>query len=188
MTGIPPSPVLQGYHGTDKANAAPISLGNFHVGSAPEWLGIGAYFFVEGISCDDPPDDAKNWALFWAKGRYTRWSVMTAKISAAKLLDLTDRATLKLFNKYRKACRRRFGAKVPAGYLQGRSGLDILVLETMIKSGKIDAAKGDFYTQFNQETHQIPSRLPNATLLCVYRPELAIDLASIKEHSTGLIT
>lgn len=186
MSGVPPIQIVKGYHGTDQTNSKSIQAENFRVGTDDQWLGRGAYFFVEGVSCEAPPADAKNWALFWCRGRYLKWSVLSAEISTERLLDLTDRENLKIFNQLRQVTRRRFGPRVPKAYQRG-SGIDTLVLEQLFKAGKITAAKGDFYTKFNKDTAEIPSRLPNVTILCVFDPADAIDLKSIKEHSTGLI-
>lgn len=52
-----------GFHGTDKNLFSKIKINNFNPSFGDdEWLGTGAYFFVDGLQ-DSSKDTAKNWAI-----------------------------------------------------------------------------------------------------------------------------
>ena len=60
-----------GFHGTDSANENSIFQLNFTVSAkSDEWLGTGAYFFLDGVG--DPTEHADSWAKLHAYDRDSR--------------------------------------------------------------------------------------------------------------------
>ncbi|WGL99135.1 hypothetical protein QE177_04435 [Arsenophonus sp. aPb] len=97
---------LIGYHGTNAENEDMILSGNFRVSTKEdEWLGTGAYFFIDGVS--DPEHNASCWAKRHSydkirkRYKYTQFSVIKANISINNPLNLDSIEGKKVFNYYR---------------------------------------------------------------------------------------
>jgi hypothetical protein len=186
MVASLPTSYIKAYHGTSQNNSFGIRQKNFLLGGEDHWFGLGAYFFVEGVSCEEASKDAENWARFDGRRKgYRQWSVMQADVSTENHLDLTDQQQLKFFNGWRKLFRKTI--KCPGPECDPYAGIDLTILEKLREKRKISSLKANIYSKFNPQTYQISSRLPNVTILCVYEPDDVIPRNRILEHSTGRV-
>lgn len=186
-------PIFIGYHGTNNVNSNPILKNNFNVSDKDEWIGDGAYFFVEGLSC--PKKSAKEWAISRSnrydkntkkyKTSYPEYSVIEAIISTDmdKVIDLSSTDGKKGYFEYKEkflksACDR--GKKLKAG----KEGLiinnlcrqyecDVVISELAIKTSEYE---------FKQKVSNVIS---NKTVLAVRNPTSCIELKNISISCTG---
>ena len=188
------SPKQIGYHGTYPENVESIRVNNFFESEALTWLGVGVYFFVEGINTLPCSDYARLWAIdnCWDKSlqKYSReeFSVLeaTIKINNNKMLDLTVGLGKKLFNEYREKTIRKFtkGGQELVGKF-----LDSDVLEEMRNDLEIDFVQSDLYIKFAvQRQKRLESIVPNVTVLVVRNPSTHIHKTTIKEIKKGSIS
>ena len=192
---MPPNPTttIKGYHGTDMELFERIRSENFRCSTKPEWLGRGAYFFVEGVSCQGPEEDAISWADLCVKifgEKYKYWAVLTADIKTEKMLDLTDEVQLKSFNRIRDSVYRRFSfrGRMNGDRINRDHLIDVEILDVIRAQTEILAAKSHFFFKFTLENQRhIGSRIPNVTVVCVYEPEAAIDKDTISNPRSGHI-
>jgi hypothetical protein len=95
-----------GFHGTSVLSAGQILSSTFKVSAAADdWLGSGAYFFVEGDGVEAPLEKASSWAVSRArsaKPRYTFYSVLEAHISTPVYLDLDNTEHIAALNEIRR--------------------------------------------------------------------------------------
>ncbi|WP_248741274.1 hypothetical protein [Pseudomonas sp. MWU12-2029] len=93
--------VITGFHGTSSEYASRITDENFIIQYGPEdWLGHGAYFFIDGISC--PIQSANEWAKNTYKNHATSVIRSTIEVSESSILDLRKIENLKRYNLIRE--------------------------------------------------------------------------------------
>lgn len=194
---MPPPATIKGYHGTDAAMEAKIKREHFMRSNKREWLGLGAYFFADGISADGPVKDSIKWAevrakCFRATWRY--WAVLTVDIKTEKMVDLTDENSMKSFNRMRDIVYRKFSLLPARAQTSNETDsnndriIDVEILDHIREQTEVCAVKAHFFFKFTLENrNSIGSRLPNVTIVCVYEPEKAIERTSIQTHSQGQI-
>lgn len=186
---------LDGFHGTNSSNYESIKINNFKASLGDkEWLGDGAYFFIDGIS-DTPDKNALDWAKATAwdkkdrKYTYTECAIIVAKIKVledSNLLDLTTLDGIKIFNYIRERyveklkSARKYIKNIPSKILTNspREFLDGRLINDARREGFLDiqVSKGNFYIKFtNERIYGIATRTPNVTICCVHAPIVNIS-------------
>jgi len=105
------STVWDGFHGTSALCGGSIVNENFRVSSAErDWLGNGAYFFIDGDGVTSAQDKAAEWAISRSSGdtkkgtkAYSRFSVLHATIHTGKHLDFDDTKHIRALNALKDA-------------------------------------------------------------------------------------
>jgi len=176
---------INGFHGTSFDSAINITKGNFEIsrGNA-EWIGDGAYFFIEGIS-KVPIEQAEQWAIAQAWDiknkdyKYSRISVIKSEIivEEEKFLDLTVSDGVEILSyildKHEEKILRN-GKHL--------SYLDGLIINFARGEGilDIDVVKGNFYIKFAKERiYKINLRTSNCTICSVYNPSTNLKNTNI---------
>ncbi len=168
---------LIGFHGTSFESAKSITNGDFKitVGNA-EWIGDGAYFFIEGIS-KQPDKQAEEWAIAQAWNRkingyiYSEISVLKSsiRIEEERFLDLTTTEGVEILLYILEQHEKKIltiGKRL--------SYLDGLIINFARGEGLIemDVVKGNFYIKFEKErVFKINLRTSNCTICAVYNPQ-----------------
>lgn len=160
-----------GFHGTSLDSAQRILEENYRISTKlDDWLGSGAYFFIEGFT--DPVDNAIDWAKFrsWdpeARSRkYRTYAVLKSLIRTKTHLDLDDVEDLKIFNQLRAAWLVRIRQE---GYTGNRAlendchlanfVLHKLKLDALVRREAITSRRG-----------QMRTRIPNCRIMCLREP------------------
>ena len=172
-----------GYHGTNYKNVVSIQAQNFHISRKQyEWLGYGAYFYIDGIS--DPIKSARDWVIAQSYGgagqplRYNKCAILQATINSTEVLDLRNDEDLIQFNRVRKRILFREQKKFRIGgddehdrklvnFVQEVFGFEVIICNLYIQT-------------VIQRLRGIQSRIPNTTVLCVTKVAV-IDKDSIEE-------
>lgn len=160
-----------GYHGTSMSAANSILKNNYNVSNKEyEWLGHGAYFFIDGLN--DPTTKAAEWAKFrsWdndARSRkYTSYAVLQSKLSTDRHLDLDDVEDLQIFEALRERCHSRMrqegfrGSAMENDCYLSNFAMQNLGLDALVRRECIHTRPGFF-----------KSRIPNCRILCLKEPE-----------------
>jgi hypothetical protein len=158
------------YHGTNNDNVEPIRENGFNLSSAyNDWLGDGAYFFIEGISC--PIKNARFWAInnAWDKKNkyytYQYYAVLKAKISGERIFDLRNESTLVEFNRLRTKLLEKYENEKKS--FKTKIDPDTYLFNNITELLKIDIIIHNLYIKTKQHRiNKIQSRIPNATVLC----------------------
>ncbi|PAA95497.1 hypothetical protein [Serratia fonticola] len=169
-----------GFHGTSALNASLISRSSFKVSTAKQdWLGSGAYFFIEGEGVEDPFNKACEWAIFRAykaKPRYTSYAVLKAHIDTPVFLDLDDTKHIAALNTIReqyiaiiKAQGKRPSGKrledkcIFCNFVMNEHNVDALIRREYIKTSREDLDFG------------FEAGVPNCRILCLKHPKASIQ-------------
>lgn len=167
---------IVGFHGTSFDSAKEIIKGNFEISTGDtEWIGDGAYFFIEGIS-KTPHEQAELWAIAQAwdaktnSYRHNEVSVIKSDIYVEedRLLDLTvsDGVDILLYilDQHEK---KLLSIGKSLSYLDG------LIINFARGEGllDVDVVKGNFYIKFaNERIFKINLRTSNCTICSVFKP------------------
>lgn len=189
-------PIFIGYHGTDETNSQSILSNNFRVTDSDEWIGSGAYFFIEGLS--QPIDSAREWAVSRSnrydtnlkryQRSYSKYSVIEALITAepGKILDLICEEGRTGYEAFKEAfledaLRRGISLRQKGRPCEGlivneicaKYSMDIVLAELVITTSR--AALG----------LRLRAKIPNKTVMAVRNPESCIHLDETRVKETG---
>lgn len=168
---------LTGFHGTSFDSAINITKGQFEISSGnAEWIGDGAYFFIEGIS-KVPSEQAEKWAQAQAWDvnikdyRYNEISVIKSEINVEEdyFLDLTTSDGVEVLTYILEQHEKKI---LSIG--KSLSYLDGLIINFARGEGllEVDVVKGNFYIKFaNERIYKINLRTANCTICSVYDPK-----------------
>lgn len=177
---------LDGFHGTNWECVDSILNDGFQPSLGDkEWLGDGAYFFVNGIS-KNPQKQATQWAIVSAWNNtnkandYTEYAVVRGVITVAedKYLDLTEADGVALLDYIQESCEAKLKTRnKKLRYIDGyliNYARDILSID-------IDVVKGNFYIKLRKEDRQLDlsRRTPNTTICSVYSPKHSIEAVEV---------
>lgn len=185
MSADTPTLTMTGYHGCDADNVPSIKAENFRCSRGEHhWLGEGAYFFTVGFA--DPSTDAQRWAIAesWDKRtrsrRYTKFSVLRAAINPRNPLDMTQDLGKAKVNYAREEIAKRLRPKELYD--------DNAIIRWLAKHYAFDVLVQDFFIKMTRERIlRIESKFPNVRVVCVRKPDSAIDKTSISITYTGLV-
>lgn len=183
----------EGFHGTDSKNQQSILELNFTVSAnEDDWLGTGAYFFINGIS--DPAADARNWAKLQAYDKrigqktYHRYAVVKAKITVQNVLCLDESDGLIAYNAYRnhlieKMKKNRIKPKV------GAIRNDCEVCNHILNNSDFDAIINLEYIKLDEWSRraQYSSRVPTCRIMSVKEPSTSIDVNGMSVVDRGKV-
>ncbi|QTL40664.1 hypothetical protein HGO23_04620 [Xenorhabdus budapestensis] len=184
---------LIGFHGTDANNEASILGGNFRVSAKDdEWLGTGAYFFVEGLG--DPQKNAEDWARLQAwnnkkkLNNYSEFVVLSVEIIVQKALELDTNEGLQAFEIFRTVILTRMRKQ---GIQKSKSLLenDCTICNLIMAQTDFDAIIRNEYIKLDKFTRIIKyqSRIPNCRIVSVKNPTKSINKGKIKSVIRGLV-
>lgn len=160
-----------GYHGTSLSSAKAIVASNYRISEQDrDWLGHGAYFFIDGFT--NPIDNAIHWARFrsWdpeaRKYKYSEYAVLSSLIHTQSHLDLDVVEDLIIFNKIRdKLAQRmtqegyRYSAALESDCYVANFALKNLNLDALVRREAITSRRG-----------QLKTRIPNCRIMCLKEP------------------
>lgn len=182
-----------GYHGTDSANEPSILKRNFDVSAeSDEWLGTGAYFFLEGVG------DAQEHATSWAKlhsydketrsNRYTRFVVISAQINVDNVLHMDTQDGLNAFNVYREFIKKDLRVKGDAPS-QSLIVNDCVVFNHILDNTEFDAVINNEYIKLDlwSRLKDYRSRIPNCRVMSVREPKDSIQVEGINVVKKGML-
>lgn len=184
---------FQGFHGTDSANEYSILQRNFTVSAkSDEWLGTGAYFFLDGVG--NPKDHAESWARLHAydkrtgTNRYSRLVVISAKIEVDHVLHVDTQEGLEAFNFYREYIKKDIRTK-------GKSHSDsLLINDCVVFNHILDTT--EFQAVINTEYIKLDlwsrlkdyrSRIPNCRVMSIREPLASIDVQGLTVVHKGML-
>lgn len=175
--------LLTCYHGTDLRNVETIITEGFRASSGiKEWLGKGAYFFVDG--CGVGEENARLWAVSnprYSSPRFEEYAVLKFKIRQLDWLDLRTEEHLLAFNRLRRGVDRAIQE-----YLLPESHLtDVALLETLIKDFDIEAIIMNFYIR---DSRKVSSRVPNSAVLCIPGGVPPVDIIGLEVVCSGRVS
>ncbi|MDC9599002.1 hypothetical protein [Xenorhabdus anantnagensis] len=187
---------LIGFHGTDANNEASILSGNFRVSAkSDEWLGTGAYFFIEGLG--DPEHSAVCWAKLQSydkvkkRYRYTQFSVIKAKISISNPLDLDSLQGKKVFNYFRDEMIGIMKQNNISATESFRNSLknDCEICNYIAKTIGCDAIIRSEYIKLDlwSRKNVYNSRIQNCTIVSIREPSQSIDKNSLTVTQRGRV-
>lgn len=173
-----------GYHATEEDNEASIRQDNFLPSSSPrEWLGKGAYFFVEGITSPGPIENAVKWAK--EHKQFLRYIVLRASIEVEEecCIDLRTKDGNEALAALRKLYMDFFYIKGRKKPLSKPTSIDVDILDEAGRFSKqLKVVVNAVYIRFAEEKNfGIASYVPNATIACVKTPKENILLDSIQK-------
>lgn len=182
-----------GFHGTDSAHEESIYKRNFSVSSrTDEWLGTGAYFFLEGVG--DPQEHAVSWAKLHAydkaqhRNRYTRFIVISAKIEVENVLRMDTEEGLEAFNVYRDYIKQDMRSK---GQVPSESLIvnDCVVFNHILANSEFDAIINTEYIKLDlwSRLKDYRSRIPNCRVMSVKEPVISISVEGLNVVKRGVI-
>ncbi|HAW3882588.1 TPA: hypothetical protein JLU53_004403 [Escherichia coli] len=168
-----------GYHGTSVLCANSIINTNFNVSRQEnDWLGTGAYFFIESPGLLAPEEKAAQWANIRASNarpNYTNLAVLEATIEVEQYLDLDNDEHIAALNKVREVYMEimKSEGKKPTGnrlfdkccfcnYLMHEHGIDALIRKEYIKTTREELDYG------------FEGGVPNCRVLCVKDPKASV--------------
>lgn len=183
--------VFEGYHGTDFDKQQSIFDMNFSVSaSEDDWLGTGAYFFIDGIS--DPIQDAKHWAKLHAydkikkSNRYNKYAVIKAIINVTNVLRLDQQDGMIAYNVFRnylldRMKKERIRPKV------GAIRNDCEVCNHILQNSDFDAIVNFEYIKLDKWTRvkNYSSRIPTCRIMSVKEPKISINVDGLSVVDRG---
>ncbi|WP_414162890.1 hypothetical protein ACMGGS_12250 [Superficieibacter sp. BNK-5] len=182
-----------GFHGTDSANETSILQLNFTVSAkTDEWLGTGAYFFIDGVG--NPTDHADSWAKLHAydkkskRNRYTDYVVISAKIEVDSVLRMDTDEGKNAFNVYREYIKndlRTKGKSVSQSLIVN----DCAVFNHILANAEFDAIVNCEYIKLDRWSRlkKYGSRIPNCKVLSVKEPKASIDVQKLNVVTRGVV-
>ncbi|ENK1751179.1 hypothetical protein NUKP55_11470 [Klebsiella variicola] len=182
-----------GFHGTDSANENSIFQLNFTVSAkSDEWLGTGAYFFLDGVG--DPTEHADSWAKLHAydrdsrSNRYTDYVVISAKINVANVLNMDTDEGRNAFNVYRdyiKNDHRIQGVKPSKSLIVN----DCVVFNHILANTEFDAIINCEYIKLDRwsRMRDYKSRIPNCRVMSVKEPTASINVQELNVVRRGVV-
>lgn len=184
---------FQGFHGTDSANEKSILNRNFTVSAnSDEWLGTGAYFFIDGVG--DPKEHAESWASLHSYDkktrtyRYNRLVVISAKIDVEHVLQVDTQEGLDAFNAYRDYIKNDYRSK---GWIPSRSLLvnDCVVFNHILDNTEFEAIINKEYIKLDlwSRLKDYRSRIPNCRVMSVKEPLTSIDVNGLTVVHKGKV-
>lgn len=186
------SQTLRAFHGTTASHIESITEHGIRPSrNQDDWLGAGAYFFVDGLN--DPRTSAYEWARtkLWDKRSRAFTDGQVAVIELEVTVDsdnLFDLREAKNVLEFHRARRRWLKLRVPPGSNHLERPLDpsydTAVLDDFKRDNNIDALISDFYIQFfvGERHLRLDSRIPNVSILCLTHPlvgETAIQITHV---------
>lgn len=177
-----------GSHGTNFDHVESIIANNFvESNSSDDWLGKGAYFFIDGCNDQSTHDLALEWAKahHWDNKRkcYTCEHVATFDVDIScdddKILDMTKLRGRKLFNAYRESLKKSISKGLK---LKPKKALsDTSIFNSIRNNLGIEAILCDMYIKFEYErVNVLHSRLPNCTIIAVSNTQENIDVDTLR--------
>lgn len=184
---------FEGFHGTDEKNQTSILCNNFSVSAKDdEWLGTGAYFFIDGIS--DPLTDARNWAKVQSydtetRGKkYHRYAVVKATIKVDLVLRLDEREGQIAYNVFRdylieKMKKERVRPKV------GAIRNDCEVCNHILENTEFEAIINHEFIKLDawSRRNRYASRVPTCRIISVKEPKASIDVNDLRVVERGRV-
>lgn len=184
---------IVGFHGTDSKNQKSILENNFSVSAKDdEWLGTGAYFFIDGIS--DPESDAVQWAKLHSydketrRNRYNRFIVVRASIKVTNVLRLDEQEGQIAYNHFRtylieKMRRNRIQPKV------GAIRNDCEVCNYILENTDFEAIINPEYIKLDKwsRIQKYSSRIPTCRIISVREPNACIDVNDLQVVQRGSV-
>ncbi|AGE17754.1 hypothetical protein [Serratia marcescens] len=182
-----------GFHGTDGANEFSILNRNFNVSAkCDEWLGTGAYFFLDGVG--KPEEHAEAWAKLQAYdssirgNRYSRFVVIGAKITVTNVLRMDTEEGLEAFNVYRSYIKTRMEAERQS---PSRSLIvnDCIVFNHILDETEFEAVINCEYIKLDVWSRVMGygSRIPNCRVMSVKKPTVSIDVNGLHVAKRGKV-
>lgn len=183
--------LFEGFHGTDFEKKQSILDLNFSVSAAEDdWLGTGAYFFIDGIS--DPKEDARHWAKLHAydkdtkSNRYSQYTVIKAAIDVNNALRLDQADGLIAYNTYRNFLiekMKREGIRPKVGAIRN----DCEVCNHILQNSEFDAIINFEYIKLDKWTRvkKYSSRIPTCRIMSVKEPTASIDVNGLTVVERG---
>ncbi len=192
--------IINGFHGTNFDNVDSIINNGFVMNtSSMDWLGIGIYFFVDGLG-DVPQEHAAEWAkaVAWDKIKkrhtYERYAVIRASIDCSNndvVLDMTTKEDMDLFNWFRKrylrneANRNRIRRNKEKRKQWRSTNLDTVILRFMQEKCGIKICIANMFIKISSEERKNGSgttqSFPNCTICAVYDMSKILEKESYKE-------
>lgn len=179
-----------GYHGTNAENETSIIQNNFFVSSQnDDWLGTGAYFFIDGLL--DPAKCAESWAKVSSydkikrKNVYERYAVMSATLDLEEPFDLDEKENLEAYHIYREA----FFENLKKNKVKAKGALhnDCQICNLILNDDEleIDAIIRREYIKLESEYRikKYDSRIPNCRIVSIKNPKKSV--CNIKTDKVG---
>lgn len=182
-----------GFHGTDSANEDSIFELNFAVSAkSDEWLGTGAYFFLDGVG--DPSQHADSWAKLHAydsdsrSNRYTDYVVISAKINVANVLNMDTDEGRNAFNLYRNYIKNDLRSK-DAKPSKSLIVNDCVVFNHILANTEFDAIINCEYIKLDRwsRMRNYKSRIPNYRVMSVKEPTASINVKELNVVRRGTV-
>lgn len=182
-----------GFHGTDSANEKSIFELNFTVSAkSDEWLGSGAYFFLDGVG--DPTEHADSWAKLQAydkdskSNRYRDYVVISAKINVTNVLNMDTDEGRNAFNLYRKYIKNDLRAK-DARPSKSLIVNDCVVFNHILANTEFDAIINCEYIKLDRwsRIRDYRSRIPNCRVMSIKEPTTSIDVKGLNVVKRGTV-
>ncbi|MGE6037029.1 hypothetical protein ACQJ1N_02460 [Klebsiella pneumoniae] len=184
---------FEGFHGTDEKNRSSILCNNFSVSAKDdEWLGTGAYFFIDGIS--KPLVDARNWAKVQSydtearRKKYHRYAVIKAIIKVNSVLRLDEQEGQIAYNVFRnflieKMKKDKIKPKVSA------IRNDCEVCNHILENTEFEAIINPEFIKLDvwSRRNRYYSRIPTCRIICVKEPKTAIDVNALQVVERGKV-
>ncbi|HBE9083097.1 hypothetical protein [Serratia fonticola] len=184
---------FQGYHGTDASNEMPILTGNFQASSrSDDWLGTGAYFFIDGIS--NPKVNARQWAKLRAYDKktktnsYKNYCVINALIEVDNILELDTAEGMMAFNTFRDGLieiLKERGIKPSKNFYVD----DCKICNFAVEQCGFDAVTRYEHIKLDKwsRVNGYQSRMPTCRIISVCKPDKSIDIASLSVTERGKV-
>lgn len=198
--------IINGFHGTNFDNVESIINNGFVMNtSSKDWLGIGIYFFVDGLG-DVPQEHAAEWAkaVAWDKIKkrhtYERYAVIRASIDCSDneiVLDMTTKEDTDFFNEIRKKYlrqetnRNRIRKSNPKPTDKEKrkqwrpTNLDITLLKILRRRYGYKICIANMFIKISSEERRNGSNttqsFPNCTICAVYDMSKILEKESCKE-------
>lgn len=188
--------IFIGYHGTDNTCSQSILSENFRVSDNDDWVGKGAYFFVEGLY--DPIKAAKEWAISRANRyskkdkcytlSYPRYAVIESLITTdqEKVLDLVCAEGRKGYAKFKEciledACRRGIALTTRERHNEG------LIVDELCEKYSMDIVLSELVITTSEYSlkQRVTDKIPNKTVIAVRAPSERVHLDQTRVAEEG---
>ena len=172
-----PTVSFTAYHGTLPSRIEAITKRGFQPSlNVDDWLGLGSYFFVDGLS--DPWMSAMDWAVCssWDKTsqRFRECSVAVVKVLVTapqdSVFDLRDMANATQFHLYRRNWLNRIHSTKLTDIVRPQERTyDAQILNDFRDEHQKSILIGNFHIQLSvrERYMRIDSRVPNVSVLCM---------------------
>lgn len=168
----------QGWHGTSALSGNQIIASTFRKSQAvKDWLGNGAYFFIEDNGHSDPIVKAEEWAVLRSNSarNYSRYSVLRAEIEAETCLDFDDPAHIGALNELRNAYSeflRNHGRRPSGEFLLDKCNF----CNFLIEEHEVEALIKREYIKTTQDELDfgVHAGIPNCRIMCVSNPDASV--------------